>query len=120
MIALTVFAASLMAALSQGIESSPILVALLALLALPGGTSLVVSLIRRASDAAGVDPRVIVYVASLAVTGLLILTGTVTLPSWAGDPSTYVAAWIGWGTVNAELARRVYELLLSKLTPTPA
>lgn len=99
-------------------ESNPIIVALLALLALPGATSLLVSLIRKASDASGVKPEVIVYVASLAVTGLLLATGTVALPAWTGDPTAYVGAWLVWGTANAELARRVYELLWQRLAPT--
>jgi len=101
-------------------DSNPIIVALLALLALPGATSLLVSLIRKASDASGVKPEVIVYVASLAVTGLLLATGTVDLPTWTGDPTAYVGAWLAWGTVNAELARRVYELLWQRLGQAPA
>lgn len=101
-------------------DSNPIIVALLALLALPGATSLLVSLIRKASDASGVKPEVIVYVASLAVTGLLLATGAVALPAWSGDPTTYVAAWLGWGVANAELARRVYELLWQRLGQAPA
>ena len=96
-------------------EQSPIIVAVLALLALPGVTSFIVSVIRKATDAGGVKPEVIVYVASLAVTGMLVLSGTVDLPAWGGDPSSFVAAWIAWGTVNAELARRVYELLWQRL-----
>lgn len=102
------------------LEQNPIIVAVLALLALPGVTSFLVSLIRKATDAGGIRPEVIVYVASLAVTGLLVATDTVSLPAWTGDPTGYVAAWITWGSVNAELARRVYELLWQRLAPTPA
>lgn len=99
------------------LEQSPIIVALLALLALPGVTSMVTAAIRKASDAAGIGPEVIVYAASLLVTGALVLSGTVELPAFAGDPAAYVLAWIAWGAVNAELARRVYELLWQRLTP---
>jgi hypothetical protein len=100
------------------LEQNPIIVAVLALLALPGVTSFIVSLIRKATDSSGVKPEVIVYVASLAVTGLLLGTGTIDLPAWSGDPTAYVAAWIAWGGINAELARRVYELLWQRLAPT--
>jgi len=119
-ILLTLAVALAMALLQDDIGSSPLIVAILALLALPGVTSLVTSVIRKASDALGIEPPVIVYVASLIVTGLLIATGSVTLPGWTGDPAAYIMAWLAWATVNAELARRVYELLLSKLFPSPA
>ena len=112
--------AILAARLLQDIADNPLIIALLALLALPGVVSIVTSLIRRASDALGIDPRVIVYAASLLVTGLLLWTGTVTLPPWTGDPASYVGAWLVWATATAELARRVYELLLSKLGPLAA
>ena len=72
MIALAVFATAALAALSQGVESSPIIVAILALLALPGVTSVATSAIRTVSDAAGVNPRVVVYVLSLAITGVIL------------------------------------------------
>ena len=103
-------------------ESNPIIIALLALLALPGVTSLVVSAIRKLSAASGIDARVWVYAVSLIVTGLLVFTGTVELPAFSGDPSAYILAWLTWATVNGELARRVYELLLSRipvLAPPP-
>lgn len=107
--------AVMLAGLMQEIEANPIIVALVAVLALPGVTSLVVSGLRRLSDSTGIDPRVIVYAASMLVTGLLVATGTVELPAWGGEPSAYVGAWLAWAVVNAELARRVYELLLSRL-----
>lgn len=97
------------------LEQSPIIVALLALLALPGVTSLVTAAIRKASDALGIGPEVIVYGASLLVTGALVLSGTVELPDFGGDPAAYALAWIAWATANAELARRVYELLWQRL-----
>jgi len=115
MIALTVFAASLMAALSQGIESSPIIVAALALLALPGVTSVATSAIRTVSDASGVNPRVIVYVLSLVITGAVLVTGGVDLPAFVDDPTAYVGAWIAWASANAGLAKTVYEIFHPRL-----
>lgn len=119
MIALTIFAASLMAALSQGVESSPIIVAILAVLALPGVTTIVTNMIRTVSDSLNVNPRVVVYVLSLVVTGLVLLSGAVTLPAWADDPTAYVAAWLTWAQVNAGLAKTIYEILNPKLNPEP-
>ena len=120
MIHLTTIAASLMAALFQGVESSPIIVALLALLALPGATTMGVSIIRSVSDSLGVNPRAVVYVLSLVVTGLVLLSGGVELPAWANDPTAYVAAWLAWAQVNTGLAKTIYELLNPKLNPEPA
>ena len=99
------------------IEQNPIIVALLALLALPGITSAASSIVRTVSDAFGVNPRAVVYVVSLAVTGLLLLTGGVELPGWAGDPVTYVGAWLAWAGANAGVAKTIYELLHPKLAP---
>ena len=45
--------------------------------------------------------------------------GAWSLPAWTGDPAGYVGLWLAWLTVNAELARRVYELALEKLYGTP-
>lgn len=114
---LSIFAANLMAALFQGVESNPIIVALLAVLALPGFTTAAVSVIRTVSDAFGVNPRAVVYILSLVVTGLLLLTGAVDFPSWAGDPTAYVAAWLTWAQVNSGIAKTIYELLTPKLAP---
>lgn len=41
-------------------------------------------------------------------------------PDWAGDPAAYTLAWMAWATANAELARRVFELLQPILWPEPA
>lgn len=114
---LTIFAATLLAALSQGVESSPIIVAILALLALPGVTSIATSAIRAVSDSFGVNPRVVVYILSLVVTGLVLVSGGVELPTWADDPTVYVGAWIGWAEANAGLAKTVYEIFHPKLIP---
>lgn len=96
---------------------SAILAFVTAALAVPGATSLVVSILRTAGDSLGVDPKLIVYVASIALTGVMM--AGIALPAWAGDGPGYVAAWLGWAVANAELARRLYEGLLSKLYPAP-
>ena len=101
------------------VESSPVIVAILALLALPGATSIATTAIRTVSDGLGVNPRVIVYVLSLVITGLILLTGGVTLPDWAGDPALFVGALITWAGANAGLAKTVYEILHPKLVTEP-
>lgn len=99
--------------------NNPVTLAVLALLALPGVTSGLTALLRRIG-ASGVDPRVVVYVASLVLTGVVLLTAGSGLPMASGEPSAVVAAWLTWLTVNAELARRLYEALLVKVWPAPS
>lgn len=92
---------------------SPIWLALIALLAIPGVTSAVTGVIKWLAASTGIGARVWVYVASLGITGLIVLgTG---LPTTNGDPAMAVAAWLTWATVNAELARRIYEALWERL-----
>lgn len=94
---------------------SPVLAFVLAVLAVPGVTSVVTTVLRYLSDSLGIKPTVTVYVASLAITGAILASGGVDLPAWAGDGPGYVAAWIAWAGVNAELARRVYEVLMERV-----
>lgn len=103
-------------------EDNPIIIAVLALLALPGATSAVAAVLRRASDTLGIDPRVAVYVAALALTGVLVATGAGgALPTAGGEPTVVVGAWLAWATATAEIARRLYELLWQRVPvePTP-
>lgn len=97
------------------ILTNPIVVALLALLAIPGVTSALTGLLKKAKDATGIDTRVFVYAASLLVTGAIVVTGGVTLPSLSGDPALAVGAWLAWLVANAEIARRLHEVLLERL-----
>lgn len=97
---------------------STVLAFVLAVLAVPGVTSILTSAIRALSDGLGIGPEVIVYVASVALTGVILATGAVDLPPWAGDPVAYVGAWLAWATANAELARRVYELIRERVPVT--
>lgn len=81
--------------------------------AVPGVTSLVTSVLRRATDAVGIDPRLVVYVVAFAVSGGIL--AQTDLPAWAGDPFLYVTAWSVVATATAELARRLYDAILSHL-----
>lgn len=99
---------------------NPILVFVVAVLAVPGVTSLLTSAIRWLADNAGIPPRVSVYVASIALTGAVLATGGGgALPSFDGNPVAFVSAWLAWATVNARAAEAVYDLLLSKLPGLP-
>jgi len=99
---------------------SPVLAFVLAVLAVPGVTSVVTTGLRMLSDSLGIRPAVAVYVASLAIVGAILASGGVELPAWTGDPVAYVGVWLAWATANAELARRVYELLLERVVPAQA
>lgn len=116
----TVAAAAVLGQEPPDVSTSPIMVALMALLAIPAITSGVTGVLRKLTDSTGVNPRIIVYVASVLITGLIVLSGAVTLPDWTGDPGGYVLAWGAWLTFNAELARRVYELIQPIVWPEPA
>lgn len=86
-----------------------------AALAVPGVTSLVTSFLRTVGDALGVDPRLLVYVASIVITGVILASAGTALPEWAGDGPGFVAAWLVMASTNAELARRIYEGILEKV-----
>lgn len=102
-------------------SSSPIVIALLGLLGLPGVTSIVVGLIRKASEVGGIDPRAIVWLVSAVVTAAVLVTaGGAGLPTFTGDPISFVGLWLGWLTANAKAAEAVYDILLARLLPTPA
>ena len=97
------------------ILTNPIVVLLLGALALPGVTSIAVSLLRKAETLYGINPRVLVYGASLIVTGIAVFFANGAFPSWSGEPVAFVGAWLAWTTVNAEIARRLYEALVESL-----
>lgn len=101
-------------------SESTVLAFVAAVLAVPGVTSLATSALRTLGDSFGVDPKLVVYVASFALTAAILATTGAGLPAWAGDGPGFVAALLAWGVANAELARRLYEGLLSKLYGTPA
>lgn len=93
-----------------------ILVAFIAsVFAVPGVTSLITSVIRKATDTIGVDPRIVVYVVAYALVGGIMASGGIELPAWTGDPFLYVVAWSAVATATAEAARRLYDVLLSHL-----
>lgn len=97
---------------------SPIWLAILAILAIPAVTSAVTGAIKWLASTTGIGARVWVYSVSLVVTGLIIVGGG--FPVVTGDPAVVVGAWLGWATVNAELARRIYELLWERVGQEPA
>lgn len=102
-------------------DTDTLLAFLAAVFAVPGATSLVTAIVRKLSDGLSIDPALTVYGVALALTGVLIWSGAVALPEWAGDPATYVGAWGAWAVTTAELARRLYDQLRAWTAPsTPA
>lgn len=99
------------------ILTNPIVVALFALLAIPAVTSALAGVLKSAQAATGIPSKVFVYLASLLLTGLVLFTGGIQLPAWAGEPAGYVALWIGWLAANAEIARRLYEAINERIEP---
>lgn len=95
--------------------SNPIIILVLALLGIPAFTSGITGILNALQEATGVPSRVWVYLASLGVTGVLVLSGAVALPVSSPEPELAVGAWLVWATANAELARRIYELLEARL-----
>lgn len=97
---------------------SPIVQAVLALLAIPGVTSALVVLIRGLSDQVGIAPRVTVYGVSLVLVGIIGAMGGIDpIPAFTGDPTTYVAAWLTWAGLVGAMAESIYRTLKPKLVP---
>lgn len=102
-------------------DTDTLLAFLAAVFAVPGATSIITTVVRKLSDGLGLRPELIVYAVAVALTGVLIATGAVALPEWAGDPSLYVGAWLTWAGLTTAIARRLYEQLqawTAPVTPT--
>lgn len=95
--------------------SNPIIVFVLALLGLPMVTSGITGVLKIITEQTGVSPKVVVYVVSVVVTGLILVAGGEALPAFGDDPSAFMIAWAAWLTANAELARRVYEIIWERV-----
>lgn len=90
-----------------------VLAFLASVLAVPGAVSIITSIVRKVTDAVGVEPRLVVYVVAYILSGVIMAGAD--LPAWAGDPFAYVVAWATVATVTAETARRLYDAILSHL-----
>lgn len=111
---LTTLALTLMATLAQGIEESPIIVAVLSLLAIPAITSGLTGLLKNLP--VSIKPETVVYVASLILTGIVVLGNGGEMPLIdLGSPAETVAAWLAWAKVNSSSAQMVYDILRAKL-----
>ena len=118
MVVILVAVVILAAALLQDILSAPLVVAILAALAIPAVTSFLTAGLRRI--AGSVKPQAVLYVSSLIIVALVQWTAGVKLPGLTGSPTADVATWLGWATVNAAVAATLYDVLLAKLWPGPA
>lgn len=101
-------------------DTETLLAFLAAIFAVPGATSIITAIVRKVSLGLSVTPEIIVYAVALAFTGLLVYSGAVALPEWAGDPAGYVGAWGAWAVMTAEIARRLYDQLRAWTAPVPA
>lgn len=84
------------------------------LLAIPFAASLVTSALRYLVGA-GVNPRYLVWGVAFTITGYVYATSSIDLPTFSGDPSAYVSAWLVMATGFSEFAKKLYDLILSRL-----
>lgn len=93
-----------------------VIMLLAVLLGLPIVNSLFTSLLRRFTDATGLDPRVLVYAVSVVVTALVVWQKPGDLPGFdSSNPAAFVTAWLALATTWAELAKVIYDKLLREL-----
>lgn len=80
-------------------------------LLVPGATVLVTAGLRFITNAVGLKPTTAVYAASYIVLGVALWMSGANLPTFDGNPHTYVMSWLTFATANAETARRYYEVI---------
>lgn len=114
LVALTI----LVHALLQGdIMSAPVVVAIMAVLAIPAITSILTAGLRYLAK--WIKPEAVLYIASLIVVALVQWMAGIHLPGLADSPTATVALWLSWATANSLLAATLYEVFLKRLLPTP-
>lgn len=116
MLALTLAVAVLQAAFD--ILASPLVIALLAVLALGLDSYISALLIRGAAK--GVKPQQVVYgVSGVFVAIAMLMSGSFVLPSLQLEPPQLLAAWGVITAAWAEATKLLYELLLKRWWKTP-
>ena len=100
--------------LAQGVESSPVLLAVLAVLAVPGVTSLLTKGLRTFFP--NVKGETLVYFASLVLTGVWMWSVGNPLPAIdLSNPPLMIFGWLAWAKVNSSNAELVYNALKAAL-----
>lgn len=108
-----------LALLQTPIESSPLIVALVALLAYPSVTSALTGILKTVSGK--VPPETVVYIASLLLTGAAVAMAGDKLPIFnLLDPVETVGAWLLWAKANSSSAQMVYDILKKALGLIPS
>jgi len=94
------------------VSSSPILVFVIAFLALPGIATVLTQFLTKGGER-GIHPKAVVYLVSLVLTGIvLVMQGDASgIPTWTGDPILFIGAWQVWTATNAEVAKAIYRTL---------
>jgi len=99
-------------------ESWPalLLTALATLFAIPAINSFVTGLLRRFTDATGLNPRILVYIVTGAAALIYMIKIPPDLPMFdSANPYEFVTAWILIVISWAELAKKYYDLVLLKI-----
>lgn len=92
----------------------PALTSVAMLLAIPIASSLVTSGLRRFTDATGLDPRALVWVVAVIITGVAYFQGSPALPVFeSSNPAEYLSAWLLLATGFSEMAKVIYDRILS-------
>jgi hypothetical protein len=101
------------------ILSNPVVVAVLALIAVPAIASVITALLRKLVDD-GVKPQAVLYIVSAVVVALAMVTAGAKLPSV--DPGNPLASIAEWQTLAAGLTLYtgvLYDVLLKRFWPGP-
>ena len=81
---------------------------------IPIASSLVTSGLRRFTDATGLDPRALVWVVAVIITGVAYVQGSPALPVFeSSNPAEYLSAWLLLATGFSEMAKVIYDRILS-------
>ena len=97
---------------------SPIVVALLALLAIPAVASALTTGLLKATGW-GIKPQTVVYVfCGLLIAGIAVVNGGVPMID-AANPAATVVAWQAWVAIQSEYTKALYDILFKRLWKSP-
>lgn len=108
-------------ALLQSIIGEPLwfeaaLEAVVSLLAIPAVSSLVVSAARKFKAMSGFDPRSLVWVVCMVISGIAYAQAPLALPILdSANPAEFVAGWMLLGNGYYALTKKLYDWVLSRI-----
>ena len=101
------------------ILSQPLVVALLALLAVPAVASFLTTLLLKAG-AAGLKPQTVVYlICAVIVTLVVVLSGEAMPLIDAANPVATISAWMMFVAGLGKLTEALYDVVFKRLWPSP-